>query len=265
MKRRKKEPFFIVFANLDFVPKESTDKWGNIRWREHIKTSIAKDELHYKNHKKSIDEFLIELPKLNPPEIIQALIKICELIGQLIVYPDPEDRIDSFTRYINRILEKTSPALNWDNKRSKFSLGLIPQKYNLLYGLYFELSKFLEDHYREGIFARCGLEECDKFITTLNGRKYCCSSHSRKKYDLRKKKDREKDLGALLDYRIRDSLRQKYKRVKNSKGPIFIEKHPTSKTYIEKHYSKTLEEYLRKLDSDPDYKARIQSILSAAK
>jgi hypothetical protein len=232
-KARPEEPFFLSFVNINLL-----DGWRNdfnhIQRKEHLKNIFQKALKTYPEHKERIDWLLNhQLNQTDGGNIFELWINLKELISILSSFPDlsSHPRIKNNLIYIDKILENTKPALIWDDKKKRFQSGRYSKSANFISNISFELSLFLEQQYKPGLFSRCALEECEKYILTYNDLKYCCPAHLRRVYDQKRLKA---DPKCMNEY---NKLNKRYNKYKKIRGKSFAKDYPDFKTYLKKHLS----------------------------
>ena len=190
------------------------------------------------------------------PEYIKSICKIWldfrEFIGFL-NEPDPYQYSNwmNYISWTNPFIVKATPTLLWEDG-DKFKIGLdTGDEVNpnttepaitseIVKFLSVEFAEFLVNHYRRGIFAYCGLDDCSRYIITTNGRKYCCESHKQAAYIKKLKNNKLKK-----EYRkIRVRLYRKYKRHpflenKMSLEEFLLEKWPPEKIDLYHRFSRS--------------------------
>ena len=233
-KKKIDEPFFLTFINLPIY--EDQSDYDNYRHdyskrRDHIKNLLKKlikegnlqgyAAPRFKGVIKDLEDCSDEYIK----KFATIWMRIRYFIDGLIIFPNPEcykrmqyyaPNPDKKLGTHEQIFENVGPLLRW-NDTSGFKMELMDELVPLkdvkdtpriVGSVSAELVNFLLGHYRHGIFAYCGLEECGAIIITTNGRKYCCDSHRKITNMNTKKKDSE-----YKEYRqIRDKLRQRFNR-----------------------------------------------------
>jgi hypothetical protein len=96
----------------------------------------------------------------------------------------------------------------------------------------FEMARFLEDHYKKGLIAKCKIQDCNKIILTWNGIEYCSPAHKSKFYDEKCMADEKK----REDRRISNRLNKKYRRLLRALPSGTQKRYPSFKAYKEKHW-----------------------------
>jgi len=233
-RKAKRTPAFLTFANLDF------DKPTNLVLNKKDLTAVikqAKDRALKGNdytQRLFLESLLKRLPKLNVTEVGKMWSQINDFIGYLIVFPDdPASRIDSYLKYVNGILSSAKPILNYINKEERFSFDIMPAKAEstdiLRFELAQDLAQFLSDHYYPGVFTRCKLPECDKFVIAKDFL-YCCQAHSRKKYD----DERAADSDSQAIMRAYSRLNKRYRTLKKTNPALCEKEYPNFDIYLRK-------------------------------
>lgn len=205
--------------------------WGNKdRIEKHFKQLLKKSNLppdHALKLKKVMERLNRRFDNDDVDIICKEWLHFNAIILGLIVSPPKPENYSRIGGYIT-MLRHAEPTLRWKDT-SGFEIELLPEyassEISDLFGfLGIELTQFLIDHYKFGIFARCKLDGCKRIIITTNGREYCCDSHKDKFWRKKRKKNKDRD-----EYqKIRNRLYKQYK----------------TRTYLQKKWS--LEEYIRK-------------------
>ena len=229
-KKFKRDPFFIIFANLDLITPDLYKNDTNKQRIKHIKTVVDTAKKQFPNYKGKLNMLLKDISEANVNELIKSQLIVKDLIDQLIIYPDPNLQYYSFTQKINRIFKNVTPSLRID--RGKFLIGATKTGSSFINELCFGLANFLVQGYKENVFAKCALEDCEKIILTVNGRKYCSEAHRHKVYDRKIMNDKKKKERRRADNR----RNKKYNILKKIRDPQWNNKNPTFKAFLENYY-----------------------------
>lgn len=205
-KIKKPEPLFITFVNLPLISGDYDD-WTNDQWRVRIKSVIQerlkKGSLSSKNYT-ILSSTKQNIEHLDINAFLKTWVQFQDLMGFLtlpILKNEPEYRIESFYRYINAILAKSHPTLNWTVKKG-FSFDIDPNASNLIGVLCYELAQFLANDYKPGLFSRCQFDGCEQYIVTSNNRRFCSKYHTQREYAKRVTLDKNKSERSRLRHNI---------------------------------------------------------------
>jgi len=230
-KKKIDEPLFLQFINLPIFK----------RTYENFPPLMKDDLLKYEKYIRSLFNQLIKegnLPSYHASrlstvleafddrrynvEYIESICKIWYRFRRFIeVLNSPKKERSWYLKYhyVGDFALEAHATIYWDDS-GRFKIGLdtgdeyieqindyIPT-FEIVQFLSAEFAQFLVDHYKQGIFAYCGFDDCNRYIITANGRKYCCESHKQAAYIKKCKEDKLK-----REYRkIRIRLYRQYKR-----------------------------------------------------